>query len=81
MQAAEVQQPRSLLQGKQVQNHPRHCRDWVKRVPPQTEPQQRLHPSEGAPQEQVGTGKGEMIHRAISGSFRIWCRRNWLHSD
>ena len=23
----------------------------------------------------------EMIHRAILGSFRIWCRRNWLHSD
>ena len=23
----------------------------------------------------------EMIHGAISGSFRIWCRRNWLHSD
>ena len=23
----------------------------------------------------------EMIHRAILVSFRIWCRRNWLHSD
>ena len=23
----------------------------------------------------------EMIHRAISGSFCIWCRCNWLHSD
>ena len=23
----------------------------------------------------------EMIHRAISGSFRIWCCCNWLHSD
>ena len=21
------------------------------------------------------------IHRAILGSFRIWCHRNWLHSD
>ena len=39
--------------------HPCHCGGWVKGVPTQTEPQQLLHPSEGAPQGQVGTGKGD----------------------
>ena len=33
--------------------------NWVKGVSPQTEPQQPLHPSEGTPQGQVGSEKGE----------------------
>ena len=64
-QAADVQQPCCLLQGQRVQNHPCHCGGWVRTVPPQTEPQQPLFPSEGAPQGQVGSGKGDDPHCSL----------------
>ena len=68
-----------LLQGKWFQNHPCHCGGWVKGVLHKRS-LNNFYTLVKAPHKDKLALEKAMIHRAISGSFHIWCHSNCLHS-